>query len=258
MSDKESILEKFKAALNESDEEKIEAAMKEAEELCDAKLNAQIKMMKGVDMGDEDMVAEAAKEAVEAGMEPYKAIIGGLAEGMKIVGNKYERKEYFLPEILMSADAMYAGLNYLLPLIPKDEKGSKGKVICGVVEGDVHDIGKNIVKAMLTAAGYEIIDLGRDVPTDEFIEKAKSEGANVIAMSTLMTPTLMSMKSVEDKLQAEGMKETTKTIIGGGSVTDEWRGKIGSDAYGKDAMEAVDKVKALLDQIMAAVEKMKE
>ncbi len=258
MSKKEEILNKFTEASTESDEDKIEEAMNEAKELGDAQLIAHIKLIRGVDIGDEEMCEEAAKEAVEAGMEPYLAIIDGLAKGMEIVGDKYECKEYFLPEVLMSADAMYKGLDYLLPLIPKEEKGSKGKIIMGVVEGDVHDIGKNIVKAMLTATGYELVDLGRDVPTDEFIDKAKAEGAQVIAMSTLMTPTLMSMKSVEDKLTKEGMKDEVKTIIGGGSVTDEWRAKIGSDAYGKDAMEAVDKVKMLIDQIMVAVRKMKE
>jgi methylmalonyl-CoA mutase cobalamin-binding domain/chain len=153
---------------------------------------------------------------------------------------------------------MYAGLNLLTPHISKKDQKSKGKVILGVVEGDVHDIGKNIVKVMLTAAGYEVIDMGRDVPTNDFINKAKSDGAQVIAMSTLMTPTLMSIKSVEDKLKEEGMKDTVKTIIGGGSTSEEWKTKMGSDAYGKDAQEAVSKIKVLMDTIMSAVDEMKK
>ena len=216
------------------------------------------KLIEAVDLGDEDLAAEGANEALAEEVPPYDAIIHGLAEGMKLVGDKYERKEYFLPDMLISADAMYAGLNILTPHIPKDASRSKGKIILGVVEGDVHDIGKNIVKVMLTASGYEVIDLGRDVPTPEFIEKAKSEGAQVIAMSTLMTPTLMSMQDVENGLDKEGMKGKVKTIIGGGSVSEEWRQMIGSDAYGKDATEAVSKIKTLIDTIIAAAESMKE
>jgi methylmalonyl-CoA mutase cobalamin-binding domain/chain len=121
---------------------------------------------------------------------------------------------------------MYAGLNILTPHI-KSKGAGKGKVILGVVEGDIHDIGKNIVKTMLTAAGYEVVDLGKDVPADEFVKKAKTEGAHVIAMSTLMTPTLMSMKTVEEKLKSEGMKDKVKTIIGGVSVSENCKSTIG-------------------------------
>ena len=216
------------------------------------------KLADAVDAGDIKAAEEGAKEVLALGISPYEAIINGLAEGMKIVGNKYEAKEYFLPDLLISADAMYAGLNLLTPHISRKDQKSKGKVILGVVEGDVHDIGKNIVKVMLTAAGYEVIDMGRDVPTNDFINKAKSDGAQVIAMSTLMTPTLMSIKSVEDKLKEEGMKDTVKTIIGGGSTSEEWKTKMGSDAYGKDAQEAVSKIKVLMDTIMSAVDEMKK
>ncbi len=208
--------------------------------------------------GDTAAAEQAAKDALVAGISAYDAIMNGLAEGMKTVGDKYEKKEYFLPDMLISADAMYAGLNILTPHIPKSESKSKGKIVLGVVEGDIHDIGKNIVKIMLTASGYEVVDLGRDVPTADFIEKAKSEGAQVIAMSTLLTPTLMSMKTVEDKLKEEGMKDKVKTVIGGGATSEDWKSKIGSDAYGKDASEAVDKVKLLVESIKSAVQMMKE
>jgi len=216
------------------------------------------KLAEAVVVGDAKTSEEAAKEALARGIPAYDAIMNGLAEGMKVVGDKYEKKEYFLPDMLLSADAMYAGLNILTPHIPKSQAKSKGKVVLGVVEGDIHDIGKNIVKIMLTASGYEVVDLGRDVPTSDFIEKAKSEGAQVIAMSTLLTPTLMSMKTVEDKLKEEGLKDKVKTVIGGGAVSEDWRSKIGSDAYGKDASEAVDKIKLLIDSIMSAVEVMKK
>jgi corrinoid protein of di/trimethylamine methyltransferase len=216
------------------------------------------KLAEVVVTGDEGQAAILAQQALDEGINPYDAITKGLAEGMKIVGEKYERKEFFLPDMLLSADAMYVGLNLLLQHIPKSERTTKGKIVLGVVEGDIHDIGKNIVKVMLTAAGYEVLDLGRDVATADFIEKAKAEDAQVIAMSTLMTPTLMSMKDVEDQLQEEGLKDKVKTIIGGGSVSAEWQTKIGSDAYGKDAIEAVDKVKLLVNSIMTAVEVMKK
>ncbi len=207
------------------------------------------KLSDAVDAGDTEKAQNAAKESLAKGVPPLKAILNGLAEGMRIVGEKYERQEYFLPDMLSSADAMYAGLDILTPQIPASEKTTKGKVLLGVVEGDVHDIGKNIVKIMLTASGYEVVDLGKDVPTPEFINKAKSEGAQILAMSTLMTPTLMNMKAVEDKLKEAGLKGKVKTIIGGGSVSEEWRAKIGSDAYGKDSTEAVNKVKQLIDSM---------
>ena len=220
------------------------------------------RMADNVDAGDEEAVKNAAEEwaaLVKEGKEKaFIGIVDGLAAGMKIVGDKYEAKEYFLPEVLLSADAMYAGLNVLLPLIPKSEKGAAGTIVIGVVEGDIHDIGKNIVKAMLTAAGYDIYDMGRDVPTKDFVDKAKETKAQVVALSTMMSPTLLSMKAVEEALEKEGMKDTTKTIIGGGTVTEEFKKKIGADSYGKDAVDAVDKVKQLIDTVMKAVELMRK
>lgn len=205
-------------------------------------------------VGDTEGAKKAAQDAINAGIEPWKAITDGLAAGMKVVGEKYESKEYFLPEVMVASDAMYAGLNLLLPLLKAAEKADREKVVIGVVEGDIHDIGKNIVKTMLTAAGYDVVDVGRDVPTPQFIETATGEKAKVIAMSTMMTPTLMSMKDVEAELDKKGLKGEVKTIIGGGTVTDEWKAKIGSDAYGKDAVEAVDKVKILFEEIKLALD----
>jgi len=215
------------------------------------------KLAEAVVEGDMKTAEESANEVLAEGIPPYEAVTKGLAEGMKIVGEKYEQKEYFLPEMLLSSDAMYAGLNILTPHI-KSKGKQKGKVILGVVEGDIHDIGKNIVKTMLTAAGYEVVDLGKDVPADDFVKKAKAEGAHVIAMSTLMTPTLMSMKTVEEKLKSEGLKDKVKTIIGGGAVSEDWMSTIGSDAFGKDAVEAVDKIKLLINTIITAADAMKK
>ncbi len=212
------------------------------------------RMGQAVIVGDMEEAKKATQDSIDAGIEPWIALTDGLAKGMEVVGDKYESKEYFLPEVLISSEAMYAGLDLLLPLLKAEAKGKREKVVIGVVEGDIHDIGKNIVKAMLTAAGYDCIDVGRDVPTPDFVETADGEKARVIAMSTMMTPTLMSMKDVEDELDKRGLKGEIKTIIGGGTVTDEWKSKIGSDAYGKDAVEAVDKVKILFEEIKAALE----
>lgn len=216
------------------------------------------RLIQSVIVGDAEEAKKAAQDAINAGIEPWKAITDGLAAGMKVVGDKYEHKEYFLPEVMVAADAMYAGLNLLLPLLKKEITGEREKVVIGVVEGDIHDIGKNIVKAMLTAAGYEVIDVGRDVPTPQFVETATGQKARVIAMSTMMTPTLLSMKDVEQELEKKGLKGEVRTIIGGGTVTDDWRAKIGSDAYGKDAVEAVDKVKILFEEIKVALELAKQ
>jgi len=212
------------------------------------------RLRQAVIVGDAEEAKKAAQDAINAGIEPWKAITDGLATGMKVVGDKYESKEYFLPEVMVASDAMYAGLNLLLPLLKAVQKEEMEKVVIGVVEGDIHDIGKNIVKTMLTAAGYEVIDVGRDVPTPQFIETASGEKAKVIAMSTMMTPSLMSMADVEQELEKKGLKGEIKTIIGGGTVTDGWKAKIGSDAYGKDAVEAVDKVKMLFEEIKLALD----
>ncbi len=216
------------------------------------------RLKEAVILGETEKCAKAAQDAIDAGIEPMTAITEGLSKGMEVVGDKFENKEYFLPEMLLSAEAMYAGLNLLLPLLKTEETKAKEKIILGVVEGDIHDIGKNILKAMLTAAGYEVIDLGVDVPASEFIKKASEEGAGVVAMSTMMTPTLISMKDIEEKLEKKGLKGKVKTIIGGGTVTEQWRSRIGSDAYGKDAVEAVDKVKILIEEIKAAAKLMKK
>jgi corrinoid protein of di/trimethylamine methyltransferase len=207
--------------------------------------------------GNLDDAKSVAEEALVAGVTPVAGIHDGLAKGMKVVGDKFASREYFLPEVLLSATTMQSALEVFLPKLDVKE-GGRGSIVVGTVEGDIHDIGKDIVKALLTAAGYMIYDLGRDVPAEEFIKKAKEVGAQVIAMSTLMTPTLEIMREVEEKLKEAGLKGKVKTIIGGGSVTTEFAEEIGSDAFGKDAGEAVAKVKALIDSIMMAVEEIKD
>ena len=188
---------------------------------------------------DEKRAVELAQAAVDAGIDAYEAISQGLSKGMDVVSCKYETEEYFVPEILLCSDAMYAALDVLRPHLKVDAAAEPAKVVIGVMEGDVHDIGKNIVKLMLVAAGFEIHDLGRDVAPRAFVEKAKEVGADIIALSTLMSVTMDGMRKVVELLVREGIREDFKVIIGGGPVSATFAKQIGADAYGESASEAV-------------------
>ena len=187
-----------------------------------------------------------AEQALAAGVDPKVIIFDALSKAMAVVGQKYESKQYFLPQVLLSAQTMYQALDVTLPKLKVDANAVPGKVVLAVVEGDVHDIGKNIVKAMLTGAGLTIFDMGRDVPVKNVVEKAKTEGAQVLATSTLMTPTLAGMKEIERILKEENLKGKIKTIIGGGATSKEFSNQIGTNAWAYDAVEAVQVVQGLL------------
>lgn len=183
---------------------------------------------------------------VEQGIDAYEAIEQGLAAGMERAGQLFEEEEYFIPELLMCSDAMYAGLGVLKPHLKLVDSGEKDKIIIGVVEGDTHDIGKNIVKIMLETSGYEVIDLGRDVPPLDFIRRAQQEGAVIIAAATLMTTTLDGMQEIIRLLEEDQARNKFKVMIGGGPVSQAYADKIGADAYAANATEAVRKAKLLL------------
>jgi dimethylamine corrinoid protein len=187
-----------------------------------------------------------AEQALAAGIDPKVIIFDSLSKAMAVVGQKYESKQYFLPQVLLSAQTMYQALDVTLPKLKVDANAVPGKVVLAVVEGDVHDIGKNIVKAMLTGAGLTIFDMGRDVPVKNLVEKVKSEGAQILATSTLMTPTLAGMKEIERILKEENLKPKVKTIIGGGATSKEFSNQIGANAWAYDAVEAVQVVQNLL------------
>lgn len=195
--------------------------------------------------GDKKKAIETAKIALSNGIPALDAINHGLIRGMNIVGDKYARREYFLPQVLIAADAMYGGLDVLFPAIPKEDAAQKKGVVLGVVEGDVHDIGKNIVKALLTSAGFEVHDLGRDVPVNDFVTNAESKKASVVAMSTLMTPTMDGMKRVIDGLIESGYRSKCKVIIGGGPTSPEFAEDIGADFHAVTAQEGVAKLKGV-------------
>lgn len=201
---------------------------------------------KSVIAGKREDAKKMAHEALAHGVSALDAINEGMIKGMNIVGDKYAAHEFFLPQVLLAADAMYGALDVLLPHIPKDQLDKQVKACIGVVEGDVHDIGKNIVKTMMTAAGFQVTDLGRDVAIEKFLETAKHNGGGVVAMSTLMTPTMDGMKLVMDGLIESGLRMKCKTIIGGAPTSKEYAEDIGADMHGLNAQDGVAKIKAAL------------
>ena len=180
---------------------------------------------------------DATQKCLDAGQTPQAIIFEALSKAMEIVGDKYGKKEYFLPQVLLSANTLYQGLNLVLPMLTGAGGASKGVVVLGVVEGDVHDIGKNICKAMLTGLGLEVVDMGKDVPIKNLYDTAKEKGAICICESTLMTPTLEGMKEMEKLLKETGMKGKIHTMVGGGATSKEFADQIGADAWTYDAVE---------------------
>lgn len=190
----------------------------------------------------EELVDKAIKENIEVG----KILNEGLIAGMMVVGEKFKNNEYYVPEVLIAARAMHKGMNLVEPLIVQAGIQPKGKLAIGTVKGDLHDIGKNLVVMMWKGAGFEVDDLGIDVPPEKFIE-AVNNGAQVIGMSALLTTTMVSMKEIIEKMKEAGVRDKVKIIIGGAPVTQEYAEEIGADAYAPDAASGVDKVKELLN-----------
>jgi len=181
----------------------------------------------------------AAKAAISEKMDPLKAIEKGLVPSIETIGQKFEKMEIYLPELMLAADAMKSALALLLPLIPKGSKGAKATVIIGTVQGDVHEIGKNIVSSMMMAGGYNVIDLGVDVKTMTFIDEAKRNNATIIGASALMSSTIGSQKDIVDFLDSSGIRKKFAVLVGGGPTTKEWAKEIGADGCGMTAVEAV-------------------
>ncbi|MGC8936747.1 MAG: corrinoid protein [Candidatus Methanomethylicaceae archaeon] len=199
--------------------------------------------------GDEDAAAKWAKEAIAAGLDAYELVTKYGGEAMAIVNQEYEKKRYFVPEVLCAANALNVAVEILTPYMKVDKTTVPATVVLGVVEGDIHDIGKNLVKIMLSAAGFNVIDLGKDVPLQMFLEKAKEVKADVIGMSALMSTTMPGMKKVIAMLQEAGVRNKVKVIVGGGPVTEEWALSIGADARPHDASAAVGVVKQLVKKL---------
>jgi corrinoid protein of di/trimethylamine methyltransferase len=196
---------------------------------------------------DEDAVVKLAGEVVESGADAYQAIDRGLANGMERAGKLFEDLEYFVPELILCADAMYAGLEILKPHIKTTgEDRKKYTVALGVIEGDTHDIGKNLVKIMLETSGFNVIDLGRDVLPNDFVDSAIEHEADVIAISTLMTTTMSGMAEVIDLLKQRSIRDRFRVIVGGGPISQAFADKIGADGYSVNAAETVRLLRTLL------------
>lgn len=188
---------------------------------------------------DEELATNAANEVLQKKLDVVGAVNGGLIKGMKIVAEKYDKEEIYLPEVLASANAFYAAFNILRPHMLGGSDAAGEKVVIGVVEGDIHDIGKNLVKTMIEANGYQCIDLGRDVPIEDFVQKVVDEEPKYVAMSTLMTPTMKSMRRIMEGMGDEDCRDGKLIMIGGGPIDDEFAKEIGADFYGKDESVAV-------------------
>ena len=198
--------------------------------------------------GEDETVAQLTQQAIDQGLAPKQILDAGLIAGMNVVGERFKAHEFFLPEVLLAARAMYAGMDRLKPLLAQEGVSARGRVVLGTVQGDLHDIGKNLVGIMLKGAGFEVVDLGNDVAPERFVDTATAQGAAVIGMSALLTTTMTGMKRVIDLVRQRTPDGRIKTIIGGAPVSAEFASEIGADAYGFDAASAVDRVKQLIGE----------
>ena len=199
----------------------------------------------GFDEGFEGQpaVTELVEEALETGVDPKVIVIDGLTRAMEIVGEKFEREEYLIPDMLASAECVGIAMDIMSPHLLKAGVKSKGKFVIATVAGDLHDIGKNIVSSMIKGAGYEVVDLGADVPTTAIVKAVKENKAPFLGLSALLTTTMRVMQEVIDKLKEEGLRDTVKVLIGGAPTSKAFANQIGADAHCKDAFEAIDVIK---------------
>lgn len=204
------------------------------------------KIKKAIVELDEVTVKNLVEQMLKEGIAPEEILKKGLIAGMKEVGELFARKDYFVPEVLLASEAFYAGFNIVQPLIKVSQFNfQKAKIAIGVVEGDIHDIGKNIVKVMFEASGYKVVDLGRDVPTQKFIKAIENEKPQILALSSLMTTTMMHMEEIITILEEKNLRKDVKVIVGGAPVNEDFAKKIGADGYGEDAFAALKVVERL-------------
>ncbi len=209
----------------------------------------QEKFYKALSEGSMEGVKKLTQEALNRGESAESILSQGLIKAMDQIGVKFKNCEIYIPEVLIAARAMHAGLGVLKPILAKSTTSTTAKIVLGTVKGDLHDIGKNLVGMMLEGGGFEVVDIGIDAPPEKFIEAAKEHGARVIGMSALLTTTMMQMKATIEKAKAAGLSSRLKIMVGGAPVTAEFAKQIGADGYAPDAASAVGKVKELLGMI---------
>lgn len=206
------------------------------------------KLEQAVIDGESEDAETFAKQALEAGLDPLACIDNGLTKGIQRVGELFSSGEYFLPELIMGADAMKAALNVLEPaLVGNQHREVVGRVVLGTVQGDLHEIGKTLVGTMLTANGFDVIDIGVDKSTDEFIAAIKENNADIVGASALLTTTMLQQKALIQALEGAGLRDQVKVMVGGAPVTDSYAKEIGADGYAEDAISAVDMAMRLID-----------
>ena len=192
-------------------------------------------------------VQRLCRDALSSGIPPYKTIMEGMAKGMDIVGQKYEKKEYFLAELIMAGEVMKEGTSVLEPYLKSGDLKVVGKIVIGTVKGDLHDIGKNIAITLLKAAGFDVVDLGVDVPVEKFTDAITEHKPDILGMSALLTTTMIEMEYVIKEIEKAGLRSSVKIIIGGAPITSEFAEKIGADAAAGDAVKGVDICRTWMD-----------
>jgi 5-methyltetrahydrofolate--homocysteine methyltransferase len=196
--------------------------------------------------GEQEKVARLVQEALEQGLAPDEVLQGGLIAGMDEVGQDFKAGDLFVPEVLIAARAMHAGMSVLRPFLAESDVTSIGKYVIGTVKGDLHDIGKNLVKMMLDGAGFETIDLGTDVAPETFVDAVREHQPHLVGMSALLTTTMVQMRATIEALEEAGLRKSVKVMVGGAPVTDAFAKETGADAYAPDAASAVDIARALV------------
>jgi len=196
---------------------------------------------------DDDAAKEIAQKSLEDGMDPLEMINEGFTEGIRKMGDLFDRGEVFLPGLLIASEAMTAAVKILEAALPEDKKKEKlGVIVIGTVEGDIHDIGKGIMVTMLRVHGYEVHDLGRDIPIGEFVTKARELNADVVGSSAMMTTTQLGQKKLEEALKEAGLRDKVTTMVGGAVATDHWAKRIGADFFGETPQDTIDKLAKFL------------
>jgi 5-methyltetrahydrofolate--homocysteine methyltransferase len=196
--------------------------------------------------GEDEAVAELVRQALDQGMDPHEILQGGLIAGMDEVGKDFKADVLYMPEVLIAARAMHAGMDVLRPLLAESDVAGAGKYLIGTVEGDLHDIGKNLVRMMLEGAGFETVDLGKDVRAENFVAAVREHQPNILGLSALLTTTMPAMKTTIEALEEAGLRNSVKIMVGGAPVTAAFAEEIGADAYAPDAATAVDVARDLV------------